>query len=102
MQGVLKAMPLIIWVTSAKDGKVLYMNSKTRKALAGPENGEDRTCNKVVTDSNRPCVRCKYFKLRGSCPVGLRLKHDAEEKNLTPVTVLWQGEGDSHLFVDRN
>jgi hypothetical protein len=32
----------------------------------------------------------------------LRLKHDAEEKNLTPVTVLWQGEGDSHLFVDRN
>lgn len=30
------------------------------------------------------------------------LMHDAEEKNLTPVTVLWQGEGDSHLFVDRN
>ncbi len=102
MQGVLNAMPLKIWVTSAKDGKVLYMNSKTRKALAGPENGEERTCYKVVTDSNRPCVRCKYFKLRGSCPVGLRLKHDAEEKNLTPVTVLWQGEGDSHLFVDRN
>ncbi len=30
------------------------------------------------------------------------LMHDAEEKNLTPVTVLWQGDGDSHLFVDRN
>ena len=95
MQGVLNAMPMKMWVTSAKDGKVLYMNAKTRKALAGPENGEERTCYKVVTDSNRPCVRCNYFKLRGNCPVGLRLKRDAEEKNLTPVTVLWQGEGDS-------
>ena len=100
MQGVLNAMPLKIWVTSAKDGKVLYMNSKTRKALAGPENGEERNCYKVVTDSNRPCVRCKYFKLRGNCPVGLRLKHDAGQKRITPVTVLWQGEGNSNLFVD--
>ena len=39
MQGVLNAMPMKMWVTSAKDGKVLYMNAKTRKALAGPENG---------------------------------------------------------------
>lgn len=101
MQGVLNAMPLKIWVTSSKDGKVLYMNSLTRKALAGPENGEERNCYKVVTDSNRPCIRCKYFKLRGNCPVGLRLKHDAEQKNITPVTVLWEGDGDSNLFVDR-
>ena len=100
MQGVLNAMPQRIWVTSGKDGKVLYMNSAARRSLAGPENGEERNCYKVVTDSNRPCVRCKHFKLRGKCPVGLRLKHDAEEHNLTPFSVLWQGDGNSNVFVD--
>lgn len=102
MQGVLNAMPQRIWVTSGKDGKVLYMNSATRRALAGPENGEERNCYKVMTDSNRPCVRCKHFKLRGKCPVGLRLKHDAEQHNLTPLSVFWQGDGDSNVFVDYN
>ena len=100
MQGVLNAMPQRIWVTSGKDGKVLYMNSAARRSLAGPENGEERNCYKVVTDSNRPCVRCKHFKLRGKCPVGLRLKRDAEHHNLAPFSVLWEGDGDSNVFVD--
>ena len=101
MQGVLNAMPQRIWVTSGKDGKVLYMNSAARRSLAGPENGEERNCYKVVTDSNRPCVRCKHFKLRGKCPVGLRLKHDGEQHGLTPFSVLWEGDGESNVFVDK-
>ena len=100
LQGILNAMLRKIWVTSTKDGKVLYMNAATRKELGAPENGDEKTCYKVVTDSNRPCIRCKFSKLRGDCPVGKRLKHEAATKNLRPLPVPWKGEPGGNLFID--
>lgn len=101
---------------AAHDGAAFeYINNSFRKEIYGtfsecPDSAKlegeagkilaERNCYKVVTDSNRPCVRCKHFKLRGKCPVGLRLKHDGEQHGLTPFSVLWEGDGESNVFVD--
>ncbi len=98
LEGILETMAGRVWVFSAKNGKVVYMNKATRTMIAKSGNGETQNCYKVRTDSNRPCVRCQYADLKANCPTALLLRQEAERSSLAPIPIPWNGEADGRLY----
>lgn len=98
LQGVLDAITGPIWVVAADNGHVAYMNRATRAMLANGENNEVKTCYKVRTDSNRPCVRCEHFKRLTNCPGATALREEAERRGLVPIPIRWSKGLDGRLY----
>ena len=99
LQGVLDAITGPLWVVATDNGHVAYMNRATRAMLANGENNEVKTCYKVRTDSNRPCVRCQHFKRLANCPGATALREEAERRGLVPIPIRWSKGLDGQLFL---
>ena len=99
LEGILEAMAGRVWVFSAKNGRVVYMNRATRAMIAQTGTGETQNCYKVRTDSNRPCVRCEFAELKGNCPTAMRLREEAEQSGLSPIPIPWNSEADGRLYL---
>ena len=99
LQGVLDAITGPLWVVATDNGHVAYMNRATRAMLANGENDEVKTCYKVRTDSNRPCVRCEHFKRLANCPGATALREEAERRGLVPIPIRWSKGLDGQLYL---
>ena len=102
LQGVLDAITGPLWVVATDNGHVAYMNRATRAMLANGENDEVKTCYKVRTDSNRPCVRCQHFKRLANCPGATTLREEAERRGLVPIPIRWSKGLDGRLYLCGN
>ena len=99
LQGVLEAITGPLWVIATDNGHIGYMNKAARTMLANGENEEAKTCYKVRTDSNRPCVRCEHAGLLADCPGTLALREEAERRGLVPIPIRWSKGQDGQLFL---
>ena len=99
LQGVLEAITGPLWVIATDNGHIGYMNKATRTMLANGENEEAKTCYKVRTDSNRPCVRCEHAGLLADCPGTLALRKEAKRRGLVPIPIRWSKGQDGQLFL---
>ena len=99
LQGVLEAITGPLWVIATDNGHIGYMNKAARTMLANGENEEAKTCYKVRTDSNRPCIRCEHVGLLADCPGTLALRKEAERRGLVPIPIRWSKGQDGQLFL---
>ena len=99
LQGVLEAITGPLWVIATDNGHIGYMNKAARTMLANGENEEAKTCYKVRTDSNRPCVRCEHAGLLADCPGTLALRKEAKRRGLVPIPIRWSKGQDGQLFL---
>ena len=99
LQGVLEAITGPLWVIATDNGHIGYMNKAARTMLANGENEEAKTCYKVRTDSNRPCIRCEHAGLLADCPGTLALRKEAKRRGLVPIPIRWSKGQDGQLFL---
>ena len=99
LQGVLEAITGPLWVIATDNGHIGYMNKAARTMLADSEDEEAKTCYKVRTDSNRPCVRCEHAGLLADCPGTLALRKEAKRCGLVPIPIRWSKGLDGQLFL---
>ncbi len=99
LQRILDSLHRKIWVISAENGRVFFMNRRTRQALAR-RGEEERSCHKIATDSNRPCARCRFSHEGGNCPVARRLRCMAEERGFKPAEIEWSEKAQGLLYIE--
>ena len=99
LQGVLDALVGRVWVVSLDDGHIAYMNKATRAMIAKAGSDKAKTCYKVRTDTNRPCIRCQYYDLHSNCPSAVHLREEAERRGLKPIPIRWNNGLDGRLYL---